>query len=350
MSEFDRNFSGEENPGNQAPEDPEKTGKDVPEDTEKENDPRREDQDQTRVFSRASSPQNPVLRFIKKAGRAISEADSVLLGDEKPRSDRTVRTKTRRWGCLGAALYFLLVVSTAALLAVVGWQAACDVLGLTGEKRQVQVAIEEGDTLLDVVSKLKDSGMIEYPSLFKIYAEYSHAMDKIDPGTYTLSSEYDYRALVSGMMWYGTKKGTIDVTIPEGYTTGQIFDLLDEKDVCLKGDLETICSDFDFEYGFLEGVEFGKPNRLEGYLFPDTYQFYIQDDAVSVIDKMLKNFDVRLSEELRQAITARGSSIKDIITIASMIEKEASVSTDRPLISSVIYNRLRIDMRNLRNN
>lgn len=344
MSEYDRNFSGEESSGDTAPDNPEKPGKVGPAEPER-NDPQMADEDQTRIFLRRSRPRSSVMRFIRKAGRAISEADNILLGDEKPSSDKTVSRKTRRWGCLGAVLYFLFVVSTAALLAVVGWQAACDVLGLTGEDLLVQVTIEEDDTLLDVVTKLKESGMIRYPSLFKLYAEYSHAMDKIAPGTYTLSSEYDYRALVSGMMKYGTKKGTVDVTIPEGYTAEQIFTLLEEKEVCLKSDLETICADYDFKYSFLEGIGFGEPNRLEGYLFPDTYQFYIKDDAVSVIDKMLRNFDARLSDELRQAVTASGVPMRDIITIASMIEKEASVGIDRPLISSVIYNRLRIGMK-----
>ncbi len=338
MSEYDMNLPPENRPG--------QSGEDNPKEPIQEQTDRPDDTgDETRVFNSTARAPKPIFRLFNRARNAVYESGRVLLGDEKPGSDKIIRKKSRRWGCLGAALYFLLVVSTSALLAVVGWQAAVDVLGLSDEDVQTQVTIDKSDTLLDVVQKLKDAGMIRYKSLFKLYAEYSNAMEKIDPGTYILSTSYDYRALVSNMTQYRPLSDVVEVTIPEGYNVEQIFDLLENKGVCLRSDLETIAADYDFKYDFLADIELGDFNRLEGYLFPDTYEFYVGADPVNAIDKLLSNFDKKLTDELLQVIEGSGYSLRDIIIIASMIEKEAYVGKDRELISSVIYNRLGIGMK-----
>jgi len=293
----------------------------------------------TIVFKSTSKQQGPVRKFAGKVSQVASDVDYILLGDEK-KNQPPVRQKTRRWGCLGAAMYFLFVVSTAALIAIVGWQAACDVLGLRATDLEAEIEITAEDDLSSVARKLKDAGMIEYKSVFKLYGRYSHAMDKIEPGTYTLSDTYDYRALVSGMRHYETLSDVVEVTIPEGYNVDQIFTLLDSEGVCLKSDLETIASEYEFDYDFLANVPYGNPQRLEGYLFPDTYEFYVGGDPVSTISKLLDNFKAKMNEEIMQAVAESGYSLRDIVIIASLIEKEAKVSTDRELVASVIYNRL----------
>ena len=295
--------------------------------------------DATIVFKSTSKQAGPVKKFANKVSQVAADVDYILLGDEKKRQ-MPIKQKTRRWGCLGAAMYFLFVVTTAALIAIVGWQAACDVLGLRGDDVTAEIEITAEDTLNDVATKLKDIGMIEYRSVFKLYGKYSHAMDKIEPGTYTLSGTYDYRALVSGMRHYETLSDVVEVTIPEGYNLDQIFDLLEREGVCIKSDLETIASEYEFEYDFLADIPYGDHHRLEGYLFPDTYQFYVGSDPVSAISKLLDNFEVKMNDELMQSVAESGYSLRDIVIIASLIEKEAKVSTDRELVASVIYNRL----------
>ncbi len=303
---------------------------------------RREDSAQdeaTIVFKSSSEQAGPVKKFVGKVSQVASDVDYILLGDEKKRQV-PVKQRTRRWGCLGAAMYFLFVVTTAALIAIVGWQAACDVLGLKANDITAEIEITEEDTLNDVARKLKDIGMIEYKSVFKLYGRYSHAMEKIEPGTYTLSDTFDYRALVSGMRHYESMSEVVEVTIPEGYNVDQIFTLLEKEGVCLKSDLETIASEYEFEYDFLADIPYGNPQRLEGYLFPDTYQFYMDGDPVSTIAKLLDNFEVKMNEEMMQSVAESGYSLRDIVIIASLIEKEAKVATDRELVASVIYNRL----------
>ena len=98
-----------------------------------------------------------------------------------------------------------------------------------------------------------------------------------------------------------------------------------------------------FNYSFLEGGEEGSAYRLEGFLFPDTYEFYVGMQASSAINKMLENFYYKQTAEMLQRAQDLGMSMRDVVNIASLIEKEAANDSERPVIASVIYNRLNYD-------
>ncbi len=105
-------------------------------------------------------------------------------------------------------------------------------------------------------------------------------------------------------------------------------------------DLTKAAASTDFEYDFLAEKELGDASRLEGYLFPDTYQFYCGGDPEDVLNKMLKNFDTKMDEQLMAAVKSSPYTLDEIITIASLIEKETDGNDDGK-ISSVIRNRLK---------
>ena len=129
------------------------------------------------------------------------------------------------------------------------------------------------------------------------------------------------------------------MTIPEGTTQAQIFEMLEKAGVSTVKDLTETAANYDFKFSFLKGVlPLGDAKRLEGYLFPDTYEFYMGEDPVSVLNKMIR-FDQIFTEEMRQTMAAQGKTINDAVIIASMIEKETD-GGDQGKISSVIYNRL----------
>jgi UPF0755 protein len=248
---------------------------------------------------------------------------------------------TKKSGCFGGILYAVLLIAVSLLLASLLWLAATDVLGLGKEDERVQVTVPEGFTIDSISDTLYDDGLIRYKFLFKLYAGFSNAKDKISEGTYELNKNYDYRALVNGMNIHGGKRVEVDVTIPEGYTLQQIFELLDANNVCTKEELWEAAADYDFDYEFLDKSTLGDKHRLEGYLFPDTYSFYAGSTPESAISKMLTNFQNKFKAEYVARADALGYSISDIVTIASMIEKEAGDDSERDLIASVIYNRLK---------
>lgn len=289
-------------------------------------------------------------------------------GDEEPEP----LEKEDRSGGLGggwkALIYSLSVVTCSVLLALIGWYCADDVLALTKPNQDVSVTISDQDDAAAIAARLRQKGLVRYPWLFRFYCWFSHAEEKIDPGTYELNKRYDYHALVNGMRG-NTNRATDTVTIPEGFDCAQIFALLEERGVCAEAELYQAAANTPFEYDFLQDIPYGEENRLEGYLFPDTYEFYISDDvkavpgerAEQVLIKFLDNYNKRFDDELHQAIdglneklrakmTAEGFTEGEIekammdenkiVIVASLIEKESAAVSESDTIASVIYNRL----------
>lgn len=283
---------------------------------------------------------------------------------------RKVRPKRRSgYGLLGiphiisSAIWLLLAVAIGVSLGRLLWVCATDVLAFGREDQTVTLTITDQDTMDTIAQKLYNAGLVKYPGLFKMYAGISNADQKITTGTFTLNTLFDYHAVVSGLSSSSSFREVVeDVLIPEGYTCAQIFALLEEKGVCSAASLEKYAAESDFEsYDFLEGVQRGDKYTLEGFLFPDTYDFYYNSTPKEVFIKFLNRFDNQYDEELRgytdtvneslsQKMRANGyddSYISehqltsyDIIIIASMIEKESANSQESRTIASVIYNRL----------
>ena len=267
-------------------------------------------------------------------------------GDSSERRDRSSsrsnRTNRGRSGSTVsfAVLYVIFVIGISALLACVGWIAANDVLALNKEPKSVTVTISQDDSFSDVVDMLKENGLIEYKFLFSLFATFTGDKDDVVAGTFTLDTDMDYRALLSGMSANSASKATIRVTIPEGYTIDQIFSLLYERNVVTSLEsLQDMAANHDYAFSFLQDIDLGDYHRLEGYLYPDTYEFTTPENPLYVINKMLVRFDEMVTDDMRQEIWDSGRSIHEIVTVASLIEKETD-GTDRSNISSVIYNRL----------
>ena len=258
--------------------------------------------------------------------------------EETQRSSNTRRRK-KRSGLSGAAIYAIFVIGVSALLACIGWVAANDVLALNKPEKTATITITNDDSFGDVAEKLKDEGLIEYKFLFNLFATFTRSKDDVVAGTFTLNTDMDYRALLSGMSANSATRATVTVTIPEGYTVDQIFTLLEEKGVASVEDLQDMAANHDYAFSFLQDLELGDYHRLEGYLYPDTYEFTTPQNSLYVINKMLVRFDEQFTDAMRQEVADSGRTIHEIITIASMIEKETD-GNDRADIASVIYNRL----------
>ena len=248
--------------------------------------------------------------------------------------------REKRTGCVGGILYSVFVICISLVLATLAWLAASDVLGFGTSDELVNITIDKGFDIEEIIEKLYDSGLIKYKFLFKIYADYSKAEEKIVAGSYVLNKSFDYRAIVHGMTARGGVLEETRVTIPEGLTLAEIFTRLEDNGVCAASDLWETAAKYDFNYDFLDKSTLGERYRLEGFLFPDTYNFYVNSSPTPAIDKFLNEFNRRLTETYIERAEFMGYSIRDIITIASIIEREAGSDEERSRIAAVIYNRL----------
>ena len=238
------------------------------------------------------------------------------------------------------ALYLGIAVGLGFLAAKWGWRWADDVLALTRPDQTVEVVINENDDLDAITQTLKDAGAIEYDWLFKLYCKFSGSEDYFDPGVYQINLTYDYHALVNNLMASAGGRETVTLMIREGADCHEIFDLLEKNGVCSRERLEDAAAHYEFDYDFLKELPYGAANRLEGYLFPDTYEFYLKDEPEKVLNRLLRNFNARMSEDDLQAISESGYSMHEILTMASIVEGEAANDEERGKVASVMYNRL----------
>ena len=255
--------------------------------------------------------------------------------------DRPLRwRREKRTGCVGGILYAAFVICASLALASLLWMAAVDVLGFGMDDEKVNVIVQDGFTIEDITDMLYDAGLIKYKFLFNTYAEYSNAEEKITAGQYVLNKDFDYRAIVQGMTARAGVRVETTVTIPEGYTLAQIFTLLEDYGVCPATDLWESATNHSFNFHFLDDETLGDRLRLEGFLFPDTYNFYMGSTPEQALNRLLREFDRRFTETYIERVEAMGYTIRDVINIAAMIEREAGSDEERPRISAVIYNRL----------
>ena len=248
------------------------------------------------------------------------------------------------------------------------WSGITDLMAFGKPDQQITITITDTDVQIlsdgtkvvdinGIANKLRDAGLIKNPQWFKLFADTltDKAYD-IEPGTYTLNTKYDYNALINNMQSYASAREEVEILIPEGYTCAQIFALLEEKGVCSVADMEAymlevgkdgIDGDYPLSgYWFLEGAPRADKYWMEGYMFPDTYRFYLDDEPENVTKKFLDGFDFRFTDVMKDKLeslqdkTGLDYGIREIIIIASMIEKETAGTDDSYMISSVIYNRL----------
>lgn len=256
-------------------------------------------------------------------------------GTEKAR-----RAKKRRQQLFNRTfLYAMMVIVASLLLAVYALHVANDALALMKPSSDLSVKIEKGSTVGRIARELKDAGLIEYRWAFVLFAKVTGNADSFQYGTYVLNTDMDYLELVTNLQKTASFRATVTVMIPEGAELREIIATLDEKNVCTAEELWDAVENHPFDYDFLQNLP-ERENRLEGYLFPDTYEFFEQSDAVTVLTKFLDNFEVKFSQELRDRAEEIGMSIDEVVTLASVIEREAASDEDRATVSSVFHNRL----------
>lgn len=283
--------------------------------------------------------------------------------DELPEKENTPPVNTdplpkkkkkayRFWGIphlLATVIWAGIILFVGVSLGRLAWVCAADLLALGKEPQEVTISIDEGDDIRDAAKKLQKAGMIRYPTLFESFADLTGKGKNLLVGNITFNGDivYDYNALINTMSYRGGSLVTVDVMIPEGYNCAQIFALLEEKKVCSAADLEKAAMTAEFEdYWWIKDVKRGHKYCLEGFLFPDTYEFYIDDKPERVLTKFLDTFDYRFSQKMQDKLTALNQkynnkfTIYDVVKMASIVEKETANADESYSIASVFYNRL----------
>ena len=336
-------------------------------------------------WTEPASQQQPVQEAFDPYGYVPEQEAPAQPQPEKPQENKglnidpfaNIRPKKKRNYAFFGVPHLISTIIWIMLIVVVGislgrtlWVCCAEVMAFGKDNHQVTISINGSDSIDQIAEKLGNAKLIDYPQLFKTFAEATGKADNIRPGTYTLNARLDYNAMINAMSYHGARE-IVEVMFPEGYTCAQIFALLEEKGVCSVADMEAFLETYSPEdgdldnYWFLEGVTWGSKYCLEGYLAPDTYEFYVNDDPERILTKFLDEFDDRFTDIMKddfediqykhmeamhregyssQYIEAHKLTLHDVLTLASIVQRETGSSSESFDISSVFYNRLATGM------
>lgn len=229
------------------------------------------------------------------------------------------------------------------------------------ENKSVKIEIPANPSLETVANVLEENHIIDDKNYFKMFAKFTKADDDFTQGTYEIKTNMDYEAIINFLLSSVNRTDTVEVTIPEGRNVIEIAKLLKEKGALAdENKFLELCNSnqFDDEYSFLKDIKNADDRyyKLEGYLYPDTYTFYKNEDAENVIYRFLNNYETRLTEKqdvsgydkvttIEEMLKKNRSNytLDQVMIVASIIQSEAADTDDMYYISSIIYNRLNAD-------
>lgn len=212
---------------------------------------------------------------------------------------------------------------------------------LPGSTDYVPVTIPSGSGTERIAEILQENDLISSVWVFKLRTKSEGLEGKYQAGQYFLSPGMNMLEIMDTLL--SGKADTLRFTVPEGYDIRRVTEKLAAEGLV---DAEVFTGEIEsgaFDYWFLEDAPAG-PDRLEGFLFPETYEIFAMADEHDIIDKMLYQFSKVFTDEYKARADELGMSVREVVTLASIIEREALIQKDRPVIASVFYNRLGIDM------
>ena len=255
-------------------------------------------------------------------------------------SRRRRSRRQKNGGCAGTVVYVIAVLGISIILSLAAIFVANDVFAFVKENAVKEITVTENTDLLSIAKQLDDEGVINYGTIFKFYVRIKGDNEGVLAGSYSLNPNMDYGQIVDTLV-NASSTETMQITIPEGYSVAQIKQLLLDEHVCTSDAIDEALNEYPFKHEFLQGELPAEEGWIEGYLFPDTYEIYKGNaTVVDTVNKMLNNFDSKYDDEIKAGAEALGRSMHDIVTIASLIEREAQADSERATIAGVIYNRL----------
>lgn len=216
---------------------------------------------------------------------------------------------------------------------------------LSKDGKDKEVTIPRGTSAKGISTILEKQGIIKNANVFYLYGKLSNKAQKIQAGNYILNSSMTVPEIIDKLAAGKAKIDTVRFTIPEGYELREIADKLAEQGLVDKDKFYKAVNEASYKYDFLKDIPKGRENRLEGYLFPDTYEIYKGATETEIVDKMLSRFNEVFNEQYRQRAKELNMSIDDVVNLASVIEREAKVDNERKTVSAVFHNRLNKSMK-----
>jgi len=273
-------------------------------------------------------------RYDERPDREELDATLEALQPSRPRRIRRKRRSNAGPTVLGVLLVLAVLVAIFVIYsAATGSEPAPD--------RSARIEVVKGDTLSDVAAKLEEAGVIKSAFVFELQARYEGYGTEIKTGHYTFEPGQDSVEILEKLT-AGKAVPTILVTIPEGLTIAETASAVSGETTVSASEFEKAARRTDYGYAFLENPHV---KTTEGYLFPARYDFEKGVNAGQIVDRLLGQYLLETQGlEIADAKERLDLEEYQLVTVASLIEKEAATPKEKPLIASVIYNRMHKDM------
>lgn len=257
-----------------------------------------------------------------------------LTDEEKTALDNEKEEKIRQKN-VSLAKKSIFAVVIAAIVMFGGYLAA-DFVPKSAEGTVV-ITIPQGAGTARIAKELKTNRLIHSEVFFRVASRLSGMDGKFNYGKFELEKSGGYPAILKALSNPGNVITSVRVTIPEGYEIYKVADVLEQKGLIDKDKFFYLIDNGNFDYDFVADIP-KREMRLEGYLFPDTYEF-VPNDEYGIINEMLRRFD-EIYKKYEPQVKASNYTMDELITLASIVEREAG-SADKYLVSSVFHNRLK---------
>lgn len=299
-----------------------------------------------RPVSRGNGTQRPASRpqNSSSARRPASASSGKKLTKKQKRRRRRIKDATQ--SLLVVFIVIIVVVLASLMLKAPIMGCIGDLVGIDRSANELRVNIEDGMQVDDIIDLLKEKDLIYSARFCKLATDFVTKYDKhkkYTAGTYDLSPNMGIETMLNTIISAGETENTVTLMFPEGLTVDQIVDKLAENSVCAAEKLYNAMNDEELfkNYSFLGEIKdsTGRVRMLEGYLEPDTYEFYIGEDPKSVLQKFLDNFKNKWESEYTEKANELGLTVDQVVTIASILEKEANDADQMKVIASILYNR-----------
>lgn len=248
------------------------------------------------------------------------------------------KKKKGRFGCLIVIVLFAVLLIAAGLL---GTRFMNEVYGSDTKGSEVTVHIDQGSGPLTIGRALQEAGVIQTPKLFQLYVRYTESAGQLQYGDFTLCAGMSYDEIIEALS-VTVKRDTVTITFPEGITALRFAQLMEENGLCTAEEFLDVANNGDFsQYDFWNQIPEDDTifMKCEGYLFPNTYEFYADDEVYNYVNTFYAEFDRQVTADLRARAEEEGMTLHEAITLASFVQEEAG-NDQNAKVSAVFHNRL----------
>ncbi|MBQ5312988.1 MAG: endolytic transglycosylase MltG [Oscillospiraceae bacterium] len=241
------------------------------------------------------------------------------------------------------SVFLVLVLLAVAAAGFVFFDYTGDVKGGKGDSEKITVSVAKGSGANAVAGVLAENGIVKNEIYFKLYAK-QNPIENLQYGDFTLSADMSYEDIVKELTTVKDMRETVSITVFEGSTIIKISKIVEAAGFCTAQEFIDVVENTDWsQFKFYQYVEddVNKPFKMEGFLYPETYDFYPEATAYEIAEKMLGHFDSLITDEMYAQMAQQGFTLQDVVTVASYVEEEAGDPINQPDVAAVFLNRLK---------